>query len=98
MSIETPKLIEKNFTRSINLRVKIIEAKESRYVKNGELKVQDFIIEDKNKHVIGLTLWGNSGDGIVNDDIIELTNAYTNEFRGEVSLTGGRNGKVTITN
>ena len=43
-----------------------------------------------------LTLWGDDIQAVNVGDKVVITNGYTNEFKGEVSLTKGKFGKMDI--
>ncbi len=43
-----------------------------------------------------LTLWGDDIKAVNVGDKVVITNGYTNEFKGEVSLTKGKFGKMEI--
>mgnify|MGYP000288900961 CR=1 FL=1 len=43
-----------------------------------------------------LTLWGDDIKAVNVGDKVVITNGYTNEFKGEVSLTKGKFGKMDI--
>ena len=43
-----------------------------------------------------LTLWGDDIKAVSVGDKVVITNGYTNEFKGEVSLTKGKFGKMEI--
>ena len=43
---------------------------------------------------VRLPLWGQSSEGIEEGQTIELTGAFTKEFKGEVELGIGRGGKI----
>ena len=43
-----------------------------------------------------LTLWGDDIKAVNVGDVVVITNGYTNEFKGEVSLTKGKFGQMQI--
>ena len=43
-----------------------------------------------------LTLWGDDIKAVNVGDKVQITNGYTNEFKGEVSLTKGKFGQMQI--
>ena len=43
-----------------------------------------------------LTLWGDDIKAVNPGDIVVITNGYTNEFKGEVSLTKGKFGQMEV--
>lgn len=96
-SIDMSQKIEAiSISNNINLTVTVKEEPVVRMVKNGTLKLVEMIVEDSKSDTIKLTLFGNQGDGIVEGSRLQIVNANTNEFRGEISLSVPRWGKVTI--
>ena len=85
-----------------SLEAKIITKPEPRTVntKNGNtVKVCDLIIADgdeSTENQMKLTLWGDDIKAVNVGDKVVIENGYTNEFKGEVSLTKGKFGKMTI--
>ena len=43
-----------------------------------------------------LTLWGDDIKSVNVGDTVRITNGYTNEFKGEVSLTKGKFGQMEV--
>ena len=84
-----------------SLEAKIISKPEPRTVntKNGnEVKVCDLMIADgdeSTENQMKLTLWGDEIKDYSVGDKIKIENGYTNEFRGEVSVGKGRDGKIS---
>ncbi|PIW34430.1 MAG: DNA-binding protein, partial [Nitrosopumilales archaeon CG15_BIG_FIL_POST_REV_8_21_14_020_33_23] len=61
----------------------------------GTVDVCDAVISDGSDD-IKLTLWGDDIKAVNVGDVVVVTNGYTNEFKGEVSLTKGKFGKMEI--
>ena len=62
----------------------------------GEIDVCDAYLVDSEGGDIKLTLWGDDIPTVNNGTKIKITNGYTNSFKGEVSLTKGKFGKMDI--
>jgi len=62
----------------------------------GEIDVCDAYLVDAEGGDIKLTLWGDDIPTVNNGTKIKITNGYTNSFKGEVSLTKGKFGKMDI--
>ena len=64
----------------------------------GTVDVCDAIIADgeTDDDQMKLTLWGDDIKAVNVGDRIVITNGYTNEFKGEVSLTKGKYGQMEI--
>ena len=59
------------------------------------LKVCDALLTD-DKGEIKITFWGDECDKISDGLKIRITNGYTNSFKGDVSLTKGKFGRMEI--
>lgn len=65
----------------------------------GTVDVCDAIIvngDETEDNQMKLTLWGDDIKAVNIGDKVVITNGYTNEFKGEVSLTKGKYGKMEI--
>ena len=64
----------------------------------GTVDVCDAVISDGDtqEDEMKLTLWGDDIQAVNVDDTVVVTNGYTNEFKGEVSLTKGKFGKMDV--
>jgi len=64
----------------------------------GTIDVCDAIIAngETEDDQMKLTLWGDDIKAVNVGDKVVITNGYTNEFKGEVSLTKGKFGKMEI--
>jgi len=62
----------------------------------GEIDVCDAFLVDEAGGEIKLTLWGDDIPKVNNGSKIKITNGYTNSFKGEVSLTKGKFGKMDV--
>ena len=64
----------------------------------GTVDVCDAIIADgeTEEDQMKLTLWGDDIKAVNAGDVVVITNGYTNEFRGEVSLTKGKYGQMEV--
>jgi replication factor A1 len=82
----------------INLKAEVKSKGEPRTVNlktGGTVDVCDAVISDGSDD-IKLTLWGDDIKAVNIGDVVMITNGYTNEFKGEVSLTKGKFGKMEI--
>ncbi len=59
------------------------------------LKVCDALLTD-DKGEIKITFWGDECDKVNDGTKIRITNGYTNSFKGDVSLTKGKFGRMEI--
>ena len=64
----------------------------------GTIDVCDAVIADAEgeENEMKLTLWGDDIKAVNVGDKVVITNGYTNEFKGDVSLTKGKFGKMEI--
>ena len=64
----------------------------------GTVDVCDAVIADgeTDDDQMKLTLWGDDIKAVNVGDVVVITNGYTNEFKGEVSLTKGKFGQMEI--
>ena len=64
----------------------------------GTVDVCDAIIADgeEEENQITLALWGDDIKAVNVGDVVVITNGYTNEFKGEVSLTKGKFGQMEV--
>ena len=92
----------KKMRSGVNVEAEIISKPEARTVNlksGGTVDVCDAIIanEDKSEeNKMKLTLWGDDIKLFEVGDNVVIENGYTNEFKGEVSLTKGKFGKMEI--
>ncbi|MGI0057246.1 MAG: DNA-binding protein [Nitrosarchaeum sp.] len=88
----------KKMRSGINLKAEVKSKGEPRTVNlktGGTVDVCDAVISDGSDD-IKLTLWGDDIKAVNIGDVIVITNGYTNEFKGDVSLTKGKFGKMEI--
>lgn len=88
----------KKMRSGINLKADVKSKGEPRTVNlktGGTVDVCDAVISDGSDD-IKLTLWGDDIKAVNIGDVVVITNGYTNEFKGEVSLTKGKFGKMEI--
>ncbi len=88
----------KKMRSGINLKAEVKSKGEPRTVNlktGGTVDVCDAVISD-GVDDIKLTLWGDDIKAVSIGDTVVITNGYTNEFKGEVSLTKGKFGKMEI--
>ncbi len=93
----------KKMRSGVNVDAEVVSKGEPRTVNlksgSGTVDVCDAVIanEDKSEeNQMKLTLWGDDIKAVNVGDKVVITNGYTNEFKGEVSLTKGKFGKMDI--
>ncbi len=88
----------KNMRSGIDLEGTVERKGEPRTVTKkagGEIDVCDaYFVDDAGE--IKLTLWGDDIPKISDGSKVKITNGYTNTFKGEVSLTKGKYGKMEV--
>ncbi len=85
-------------TNNVNVKAKVIQKDEPREVvtKYGKrLNVASISLEDETG-VISMSLWGNDIDEVNVGDMVEISNGYVNEFRGNPQLSTGKFGKINV--
>ncbi|MBD3229770.1 MAG: hypothetical protein GF329_16430 [Candidatus Lokiarchaeota archaeon] len=86
-------------SRKVNLVVKILDIEPERQVKSSRsgkvFRVADAKIADESG-AMKMTLWEDMINEVSPGDILKITNAYVNEFRGALSLNIGKYGKYKI--
>jgi len=102
MSESVPISQAKAMRSGVNVEAEVIGKTDPRTVNlkaGGTVEVCDATIanEDKSEeNQMKLTLWGDDIKAVNVGDKVVIENGYTNEFRGEVSLTKGKFGKMTV--
>ena len=91
----------KKMRSGVNVEAEVKSKGESRTVNlksGGTIDVCDAIISngETEDDQMKLTLWGDDIKAVNVGDKVVITNGYTNEFKGEVSLTKGKFGKMEI--
>ncbi len=92
----------KKMRSGVNIEAEVTSKGESRTVNlksGGTIDVCDAVIANGEKtedDQMKLTLWGDDIKAVNVGDKVVITNGYTNEFKGEVSLTKGKFGKMEI--
>lgn len=91
----------KKMRSGINLKAKVKSKPAPRTVNlksGGTIDVCDAIIYDGDteEDEMKLTLWGDDIEAVNVGDVVEITNGYTNEFRGEISIGKGKFGQMKI--
>ena len=84
-------------SRKINLTATVTEKQEPRDVNTryGRTRVADATIEDDSGN-IKLVLWGDEIDGINVGDKIQVENGFIKEWNGEMQLSVGKYGKLSV--
>ncbi|MBP2625078.1 MAG: DNA-binding protein [Nitrosopumilaceae archaeon] len=91
----------KNMRNGIDIEGTIERKGEPRTVNKkmgGTIDVCDAYLIDEAGGEIKLTLWGDDITKVKDGIKIKITNGYTNTFKGEVSLTKGKYGKLDVMN
>ena len=92
----------KKMRSGVNVEAEVIGKGEPRTVNlktGGTVDVCDATISNGDgteENQMKLTLWGDDIKAVNVGDTIVIDNGYTNEFKGEVSLTKGKFGKMTV--
>jgi len=89
----------KNMRSGINIEGIVERKGEPRTVNmksGGTIQVCDAFLIDETGGEIKLTLWGDEVDQVKEGSKVKIENGYTTSFKGEVSLTKGKYGKLEI--
>lgn len=89
----------KNMRSGINIEGTVERKGQPRTVNmksGGTIQVCDAFLIDETGGEIKLTLWGDEVDKIQEGTKIKIENGYTTSFKGDVSLTKGKFGKLDI--
>ena len=91
----------KKMRSGVNVEAEVKSKGEPRTVNlksGGTVDVCDAVIAngETEDDQMKLTLWGDDIKAVNVGDKVVITNGYTNEFKGEVSLTKGKFGKMDI--
>ena len=89
----------KNMRNGIDIQGTVERKGEPRTVTRkmgGEIDVCDAYLVDETGGEIKLTLWGDDIPKIHDGSKVKIENGYTNTFKGEVSLTKGKYGKLEV--
>jgi len=84
-------------SKGVYIRLRILERYNTREVKTKdgeEHKVTEVLAGDRTGTII-LTLWDELSQGVEAGDLVDLTNGYTNRFRGRLRLNIGHYGSIT---
>ena len=102
MSESMPISEAKKTKSNVNVEAEVISKGEPRTVNlktGGTVDVCDAVISNADgteENQMKLTLWGDDIKAVNVGDKVQIENGYTNEFKGEVSLTKGKFGKMNI--
>jgi len=89
----------KNMRSGINIEGTVERKGEPRTVNmksGGTIQVCDAFLIDETGGEIKLTLWGDEVEQVKDGAKVKIENGYTTSFKGEVSLTKGKFGKLEI--
>jgi replication factor A1 len=89
----------KNMRSGINIEGTVERKGEPRTVNmksGGTIQVCDAFLVDETGGEIKLTLWGDEVSQVKDGAKVKIENGYTTSFKGEVSLTKGKYGKLEI--
>ena len=82
----------------VNLVAKVTKVGDSRTVNlksGGTVNVCDAVLSDDTGD-IGLTLWGDDIIKVHEGNEVTIQNGFTNEFKGQVSVTKGKFGTLEV--
>ena len=102
MSESIPISEAKKMRSGVNVEAEVIGKGDPRTVNlktGGTVDVCDATISNGDgteENQMKLTLWGDDIKAVNVGDKVAIENGYTNEFKGEVSLTKGKFGKMTV--
>ncbi len=84
-------------SRGVTITAKVESKSEIRSVntKFGQNKVADCVIEDDSGN-IKLVLWGDEIDKIKVGDRVKIENGFVKEWNGELQLSVGKFGKMSV--
>jgi replication factor A1 len=88
----------KNARNKIDVKAIVLKKSDPRVVnkKDGTTtKVCDFQISDESGEIT-LSLWGDEIDRVKEGSRIEVNNGYTNSFKGKLSLSVGKFGRLIV--
>ena len=82
---------------SVNIKLTIKSIEDTKIInKYGrDLKLRNALATD-GEDEIKLTLWNEDTEKVKIGDIINITNGYVGEFKGEKQLTSGKFGKIEV--
>jgi replication factor A1 len=89
----------KNMRSGINIEGTVERKGQPRTVNmksGGTIQVCDAFLVDETGGEIKLTLWGDEVEQVKDGAKVKIENGYTTSFKGEVSLTKGKYGKLEI--
>ncbi len=84
---------------NVNLQATVSALSEPRSVNTkfgSQTTLTEATLDDGSGKTIKLTLWGNQSEGIETGKTIEITGGFTKEFKGELQLGVGKQGKLTV--
>src|SRR3989338_6085217 len=84
-------------SRKVNITATVTEKEEPRDVNTrfGRNRVCNATLEDDSGN-IKLVLWGDEVDAVKIGDKIQIENGYIKEWNGEIQLSVGKYGKMTV--
>jgi len=85
-------------TKNVNITVKIEEIEPAREVQSrtGEqLRVANAVASDDSGKV-KMSLWNEDIDRVKANDTVTIDNGYVSSFRGEIQLSVGKYGKLSV--
>jgi len=85
---------------NISLRAKVVKVSEPRQVitKFGTQTTLVTAVLGDESGSIQMTLWGKQSEGIKEGSEVEISSAFTKEFRGELQIGLGRGGSIKVVN
>ncbi|MBI4015987.1 MAG: DNA-binding protein [Candidatus Aenigmarchaeota archaeon] len=84
---------------NVNLQATVSSVSEPRSVNTkfgSQTTLTEATLDDGSGKTIKLTLWGNQAEGISEGKKVEIAGGFTKEFKGELQLGVGKQGKLTV--
>jgi replication factor A1 len=84
-------------TRKVDLKATVVKKEKPRKVTTrfGATNVANATIEDDTGRFV-LVLWGDEVDEVNEGDMVHIENGYVREWNGELQLSAGRFGKISV--
>lgn len=80
---------------NVNVKVRVLEASEPKVIqtRKGPKTISEAIVGDETGRA-KMTLWGKHAGTVKKGDVIEVTGAWTTQYRGDVQINVGYKGEI----